>query len=118
MSSMKSIILTLFVASGIAVVRDNGQYGHVAPEIRQWFRELLTPDGAVVCCDLSDCLPTEAYISADKWQARAPDGRWVTVPSGRVVTHRGNPIGEPILCAIPAGDGSYVVLCFVPGALL
>ncbi|MEZ5888925.1 MAG: hypothetical protein R3D52_00900 [Xanthobacteraceae bacterium] len=114
---MKVILLPLLFAVTAALARDRGQYEHVSPEIRRWFRDLRSPDGHSFCCDEVDCLRTEAHLSGDHWRARAPDGKWIDIPPNRVIHDRGNPVGEPILCATWAFDG-WNVLCFVPGALL
>ena len=115
---MKIILLSLLLGGTAALARDYGQYEHVPPEIRRWFRDLRSPDGGEFCCDVSDCLRTEAHLSDNHWQARAPDGRWIDIPPSRVITDRGNPVGEPILCATWALGGLWHVRCFVPGALL
>lgn len=114
---MRVILLPLLFAVTAALARDRGQYEHVSPEIRRWFRDLRSPDGHSFCCDEVDCLRTEAHLSGDHWRARAPDGKWIDIPPNRVIHDRGNPVGEPILCETWAFDG-WNVLCFVPGALL
>jgi hypothetical protein len=113
---MKAVLLLLLVVGTAVFARDYRQYEHAPAEIRQWFRDLRSPDG-VSCCEVTDCRRTEAHLSEGRWQARAPDGSWVAVPRGRVIHDRGNPIGEPILCATQE-DGTWLVFCFVPGALL
>jgi hypothetical protein len=114
---MRSVLLGLLLITAQALARDYGQYENVPAEVRQWFRELRSPDGSISCCDVADCLRTEAQISEYRWQARAPDGTWLLVPSGRVIRNRGNPVGEPILCAGRGPDGEWQVFCFVPGML-
>ena len=32
---------------------DNGQFEHVPPDIRAWFKSVIAPNG-VPCCDISD----------------------------------------------------------------
>ncbi|MFO1099530.1 MAG: hypothetical protein U1E81_15025 [Xanthobacteraceae bacterium] len=115
---MKLVLLPFLLAlTATDLVRDDGQYEHVSPEIRRWFHDLRSPDGGSYCCDETDCLRTEAHLKDDHWQARAPDGKWIDIPPTRVIQDRGNPVGEPILCATWGFDGWHV-LCFVPGALL
>ncbi|MFX7071610.1 hypothetical protein ABTI09_20175, partial [Acinetobacter baumannii] len=46
------------VAAGAAHAFDNGQYDHVPPEIRAWFKSVIAPNG-VPCCDISDGHRTE-----------------------------------------------------------
>jgi hypothetical protein len=117
--AMRTIFLLLLLGSTTALARDYGQYEDVPPAVREWFRDLRSPNGGAFCCDVADCLRTEAQLSDDHWRARAPDGTWIEIPPGSVITDRGNPLGEPILCATWAlNSGSWNVLCFVPGALL
>ena len=61
---------------------------------------------------------SKAHIMESRWQARAPDGSWLSIPPTRVIHDRGNPVGEPILCAARGPDGEWRVLCFVPGGLM
>ena len=114
---MKSFLIALLFSGTAILARDQGQYEHVPPAIRQWFRDLRPPDGSIHCCDVADCLRTEAHLSESRWRARAPDGSWLTVPQHRVIHNRGNPVGEPVLCAAQGPDGDWWVLCFVPAAL-
>lgn len=84
----------------------------------RWFESLTQPVTGLHCCGGTDCVPTEATTSGDHWRARLPNGVWADVPNDRVVTDKGNPVGQPVLCARRDSDGSYTVLCFIPGALL
>ena len=92
---MKSLRLALLLAGTAALARDYGQYEHVPPATREWFRNLRSPDGSIRCCDESDCARTEAHITENLWQARAPDGSWLTVLPTRVIHDRGNPGSKP-----------------------
>jgi hypothetical protein len=115
---MRMLLILLLFAGNPAIAHDYGEHESVSPATRQWFRDLRSPETSIQCCDVSDCLRTEAHVSQNRWKARAPDGSWLIVPPTRVITDRGNPVGEPILCAVNKGEGSWLVLCFVPGALL
>lgn len=95
--------------------RDYGQYENIPQHIRDWFKALKNPQNGRSCCDLSDCVRTEARTQGNQWQARAPDGAWVTVPADSIVHNQGNPTGEPILCADALTEEGWRVLCFVPG---
>jgi hypothetical protein len=95
--------------------RDHGQYEDVPQHIRDWFKALKNPQNGRSCCDLSDCARTEARTEGNQWQARAPDGSWITIPADAVVHNQGNPTGEPILCADAPTEKGWRVLCFVPG---
>ena len=99
-----------------ASARDRGQYNEVPGYIRDWFKGLRNPRDGRGCCN-QDCARTEARIRGDHWEAKAPDGSWVAIPSDSIVTGQGNPTGEPILCALeyPEKELGWEVLCFVPG---
>jgi len=73
----RSILLLglLLFTTARTLARDYGLYANVPAEVRQWFRELRSPDGSISCCDVADCLRTEAQISGNRWQARAPTVR-------------------------------------------
>jgi hypothetical protein len=60
---MRSRPLALLLAGTAALARDYGQYEHVPPATRQWFRDLRSPDGSIRCCDESDCARTEAHVT-------------------------------------------------------
>ena len=77
------LLLPLLLATLPALARDYGQYENVPPATRQWFRDLRSPDGSIRCCDESDCARTEAHIMESRWQARAPDGSWLSIPPTR-----------------------------------
>ena len=111
------LVITAQIAGLTPVVsaRDYGQYEDVPQHIRDWFKALKNPQNGRSCCDQSDCARTEARTHGDQWQARAPDGSWITVPSDSVVYNQGNPTGEPILCADAPTEKGWRVLCFVPG---
>jgi hypothetical protein len=94
--------------------RDYGQYNDVPQHIRDWFKGLKNPRNGGSCCDQSDCARTEARTHGNAWEARAPNGAWLSIPDDRVVFNHGNPTGEPILCAIEDEEG-WRVYCFVPG---
>ena len=84
-----------------------------------WFESLQSPATGIRCCGGDDCLPTEAELREGRWWSRTPDGVWHEEPANIVIHDRGNPVGQPILCAVPNGvDGGFTVLCFVPGALI
>ena len=83
----------------------------------KWFESLKQPNG-YSCCNLTDCRATEAEIRNGHWWAREwYTSTWLEVPDKVVIYDKGNPVGLPVLCAIPNYDGGYNVLCFVPGAL-
>ncbi len=95
--------------------RDNGQSNDVPQHVRDWFKRLKNRRNGGSCCDQSDCARTEARTRENKWEARLPNGAWISIPDDQIVYDRGNPTGEPILCAIGDDEGGWRVVCFVPG---
>lgn len=89
------------------------------PDRHAWFESLTIPGMPQSrCCGGDDCKATEAELREGTWWARAPDGAWLHIPADRVIHGRGNPVGQPVLCAPPNWDsGGYYPICFVPGAL-
>ena len=69
--------------------RDYGQYEDVPQHIRDWFKALKNPQSGRSCCDLTDCARTEARTHHNEWEARAPDGSWITIPADSVVQNQG-----------------------------
>jgi hypothetical protein len=114
-SIVSLMLAALIVSWGLSArARDDGQYQDVPGHLRDWFAALKNPRTGRSCCDESDCARTEVRMRGDGWDARAPDGSWITVPPESIVVDQGNPTGEPILCSMP-GDEGWRVLCFVPG---
>jgi hypothetical protein len=98
--------------------RDYGQYANHPQHLRDWFKRLENPRLGIPCCEEADCARTEARTRGGSWEAKAPDGSWVTIPHESVVTDQGNPTGEPILCSYNnwyGNGGGWMVFCFVPG---
>jgi len=105
------------VAAGAlnAHARDYGQYSDSPRHLRDWFKRLQNPRTRMPCCEEADCARTEARIRGANWEAKAPDGAWITIPHESVVTDQGNPTAEPVLCSYSDYQGGWMVFCFVPG---
>jgi len=104
-----SIVLPL--AIGLAGVPAAAHEGEDA--LSAWLRSLTTADGKS-CCDMRDCRPAEARLTANgAWEVliQPYEGptRWSPVPE-RAVLRRDNPDGRPIVCRTPNG----FIRCFVP----
>jgi hypothetical protein len=113
------IVAAAFVAVGPVDghARDYGQNSGSPRLLRDWFKRLKNPRLDVQCCEEADCARTETRTRGGSWEAKAPDGSWVAIPSDSVVTDQGNPTGEPISCSYNNwyGNGGRMVICFVPG---
>lgn len=94
---MKLLFITLLVVTpGLA--RDNGQYGQVDPEIRQWFRSQKSPKTGAICCNEADGVYAEEQIRANHYWTRFPEsnGEWMQVPD-EVVIKDPNRNGAPVV---------------------
>lgn len=80
------------------------------PSLAPWFRDLQQPGGAS-CCDVSDCRPVDSRTVGDHYEALLEDGRWLAIPTDRVIHPKTNPIGRAVLCKSPWSDAVY---CFSP----
>jgi hypothetical protein len=74
--------------------RDYGQYANRPQHLRDWFKRLENPRLGMPCCEEADCARTEARTRGGTWEAKAPDGSWVSIPHESIVTDQGNPTGE------------------------
>jgi hypothetical protein len=112
------VMAAVFISGGALSVtaKDFGQYSDAPKHLRDWFKRLKNQRTGLPCCDQADCTRTEARTRGNRWEAKAPDGSWVTVPPEHVVNNQGNPTGEPILCSYMSFEGNWWdVYCFVPG---
>lgn len=83
----------------------------------KWYESLKVPGTTGRCCSETDCATTEAELRGSHWWAILPNGQWIEVPDDVVIRDRGNPVGQPVLCAVPDEAGVPSVRCFVPGGL-
>jgi hypothetical protein len=77
--------VALILCPTLGHARDYGQYEDSTQHMRDWFKALKHPQTGGSCCDESDCAPTEARTHGNGWDARAPDGSWITIPADKVV---------------------------------
>jgi hypothetical protein len=99
------------VLSNAAVAVDNGQYDHVPPDIRAWFRNVLAPNG-LPCCEISDGHRTDYDMRNGAYWVPI-DGAWLQVPESAVIRGARNPLGEAVVWYV-RHHGSIVINCFVP----
>jgi hypothetical protein len=72
-------MLALFVLCVPALARDNGQYNNVDPEIRQWFRDQISPQTGSLCCEEADATYAEEDIRNGVYWTRFEQtkGEWI-----------------------------------------
>jgi hypothetical protein len=108
----QAVLLAGLMAFGSgAFAIDNGQYEHVPPEIRAWFKSVIAPNG-VPCCDISDGHRTEYDVRNGAYWVPI-EGTWMMVPERAVIRDRGNPVGEAVVWYVHH-RGSVIISCFVP----
>jgi hypothetical protein len=106
-----ALLSCLTALAGAASAFDNGQYDHVPPDIRAWFKSVIAPNG-VPCCDESDGHRTSYDVRGGAYWVPI-EGQWMQVPDRAVIRDQGNPIGEAVVWYVHH-RGSIIISCFVP----
>ena len=105
------LLACLSVLASAALAVDRGQFGHVPPDIRAWFKSVIAPNG-VPCCDESDGHRTTYDVRGGAYWVPI-EGQWMAVPDRAVIRDQGNPIGEAVVWYVHH-RGSIIISCFVP----
>ena len=95
-----------------ALAVDNGQFDHVPPDIRAWFKSVIAPNG-VPCCDVSDGHRTNYDVrggaywvpiegAMDAGARRAPSSATAAIRSARP------------WCGTCTTAAAIIISCFVP----
>ena len=106
------LLACLSVLASAALAIDRGQFGHVPPDIRAWFKSVIAPNG-VPCCDISDGHRTDYDMREGSFWVPI-EGTWMQVPERAVIRDAGNPVGEAVVWYV-RHRGAIVISCFVPG---
>ncbi|WKA30169.1 hypothetical protein [Bradyrhizobium roseum] len=106
-----ALLACLSTLGSTALAIDRGQFGHVPPDIRAWFKSVIAPNG-VPCCDESDGHRTSYDVRAGAYWVPI-EGQWMQVPERAVIRDQGNPIGEAVVWYVHH-RGSIIISCFVP----
>ncbi|WOH83623.1 hypothetical protein RX327_11070 [Bradyrhizobium sp. BEA-2-5] len=106
-----AVLAWLAMMAGAALAFDNGQYDHVPPDIRAWFKSVIAPNG-VPCCDISDGHRTEYDVRGGAYWVPI-DGQWMEVPARAIIRDRGNPVGQAVVWYVHH-RGAIIISCFVP----
>src|SRR5438552_19065808 len=86
------LIAFLSVLANAALAVDRGQFGHVPPDIRAWFKSVIAPSG-VPCCDVSDGHRSSYDVRAGAFWVPI-ERQWMQVPERAVIRDPCNPSGE------------------------
>lgn len=106
-----AVFAAILALTGAARAFDNGQYEHVPPDIRAWFKGVIAPNG-VPCCDMSDGHRTSYDVRNGAYWVPI-DGEWMEVPAHAVIREGGNPIGEAVVWYVHH-QNRIIISCFVP----
>ena len=94
------LLACLSTLGSTALAIDRGQFGHVPPDIRAWFKRV------------SDGHRTSYDVRAGAYWVPI-EGEWMQVPERAVIRDQGNPIGEAVVWYVHH-RGSIIISCFVP----
>ena len=108
---LKAALVAAFIGTP-AVAHDNGQFGDVAPQVREWFHNVRSAKG-IPCCDIADGHRTDFDMRKDLYWVLV-NGNWVPVPPDAVLKNTGNPTGGAVVWYSIYG-GQVIIRCFVPG---
>lgn len=86
-----------FIAGTAPGVRAEG------PSPGDWYRSLIQPGTGASCCDISDCAPATARLTASGWVVVTKEGRALPVPPAVIL-----PDVEPL-------DGISAYACIFGG---
>jgi hypothetical protein len=83
------LLACLSTLASTALAVDRGQFGHVPPDIRAWFKSVIAPNG-VPCCDESDGHRTTYDVRGGAYWVPI-EGQWMQVPGARGHSRSGQP---------------------------
>jgi hypothetical protein len=98
---VKQLLLAGLVSLPLPAVAQDGQHGHGHDAWHaEFYSKLVRPDTKTSCCNLSDCRPTQIRSIGDHYEVKK-DGRWVRVPTDKIVKVTA-PDGGAHICAPPS----------------
>ncbi len=89
-----ALLACLPVLASTALAIDNGQFDHVPPDIRAWFKSVIAPNG--VPCATSPMVTAPPMTFVRKYWVPI-EGEWMQVPARAIIRDHGNPIGEAVV---------------------
>jgi hypothetical protein len=105
------LLACLVAPASPALAVDRGQFDHVPPDIRAWFKRVIAPNG-VPCCDISDGHRTSYDVRGGAYWVPI-EGEWMQVPDRAIIRDQGNPVGEAVVWYVHH-RGAVIISCFVP----
>lgn len=111
LAALRAALVTVLIGTP-AVAHDNGQFGDVPPQVREWFHNVRSAKG-IPCCDIADGHRTDFDMRQNLYWVPI-DGNWMPVPPDAVLKNAGNPTGSAVVWYSNYG-GQVIIRCFVPG---
>jgi len=90
-------LLLLFVSPVMA-------HDHSRPELHDWYLSLTVPNDhsgfaqGESCCHETDCKPRPVRLVGGIYEAQGDAGNWLPIPALSVITDKGNPYLQAVIC--------------------
>lgn len=110
---MKFLVMLLLFTSPTLAFEGKHREGHEKWH-SEFYQKLIRPDTKTSCCNMNDCSPTEVRAVDDHYEVMK-DGRWVNVPSVKIVKEHA-PDGGAHVCAPSSNNENYTpdeVFCVI-----
>ena len=112
---VKSLLFATLLSLPVPAAAQQSHHGHGHDAWHaEFYSQLVRPDTKTSCCNLSDCRPTEIRTVDDHYEVKK-DGRWIRVPTDKIVKVT-PPDGGAHICAPPSAGtawGPDDVFCIV-----
>jgi hypothetical protein len=114
-NSIQVLLLGSLLGLAVPAAAQDGQHGHDHDKWHaEFYSKLMRPDTKTSCCNLADCRPTQIRTVDDHYEV-IKDGRWIRVPTDKIVKAAA-PDGGAHICAPPSYGTSWepdYVFCIV-----
>jgi hypothetical protein len=111
----KLAVLGVLLSFSVPAATQEGYHGHDHDRWHaEFYSKLMRPDTKTSCCNLADCRPTEIRSRDDHYEVKK-DGRWIRVPTDKIVKVAA-PDGGAHICAPPSESTSWdpdYVFCII-----
>jgi len=115
MKFLQLLLVALLLGLAAPATAQEGRHGQGHDKWHaDFYSKLMRPDTKTSCCNLADCRPTEVRSVGDHYEVMK-DGRWIRVPSDKIVKDHA-PDGGAHICAPPSYGTSFepdYVFCVV-----
>jgi hypothetical protein len=109
------IVLSVILSWSVPAATQEGHHGHDHDRWHaEFYSKLMRPDTKTSCCNLADCRPTEIRSHDGHYEVKK-DGRWIRVPTDKIVKVAA-PDGGAHICAPPSESTSWdpdYVFCII-----